>query len=643
MADFRKLFPVLAVVGMMFMATSASAQTFSCNGNAGVPPIVRAEGLTELVGDLVLNCTGGIVTVAGVAVPQVNVQIFLNTNVTSRLTDTSAAGGSYNEALLMIDDPAPAQQRLCANSGLACSIPGTGAVGSPGVAGGVNYAGAGGSLNVFQGQATGANSVVWLGVPVDPPGSTGTRIIRIVNVRANANQLGVSSTLIPTQIVMFISATGTSSIPINNPQQTVAFIQTGLTTSVTNLSGSGKTLLQCVSENRDLATDSSKAMQTGLTSYISFTEGFASSFKRRNVNLGSSGDVSPTPLAQNTPGAIYSTESGFYNDTFTTHNGGGKQGLADQGTRVMAKFSNIPAGVALYTNAYRIDVGGGLPSTYRDSTIGVADQTLVARLVTTDSNGNGSFSASTITGAGTSTGCGSFCGSAGSANLVPLTISNGSATAVWEVMNSNPLAGESLRFPVVFAYTANTSANLPGLGTPTVNLSFAPTSTVTTADRTSSLPRFADTSVSRNLQAVNSCTTNILFPFLTNQLGFDSGVAISNTSVDPFGTAPQAGTCKINYYGETTGGGAAPAAQTSGVVAAGKQLLFTLSSGGNLGMAATPGFQGYSIAQCGFQYAHGFAYISDVGSTKVSEAYLALILDGGLGARTPFLSEILGH
>ena len=597
--------------------------------------------MTELVGDLVLNCTGGIVTAASVAVPQTNVQIFLNTNVTSRLTDTGAVGGAYNEALLMIDDPIAANQVLCSGSGIACAVTGTGAVGSPGVAGGVNYAG-GTVTNVFQGQATGANSIVWLGVPIDPPGSTGTRIIRIVNVRANANQLGVSSTLIPTQIVMFISATGTSSVPINNPQQTVAFIQVGLTNSVTNM-GSGRTLLQCVSENSGLSTDSSKAMSQGIVATVNFTEGFASSFKRRNVAVGASADAASTVANQASPGAIYSSESGFYNSAFATHNGGGKQGLADNGTRLRAVFNNIPAGVAIYTNAYTITTSSSLPAAWSTSALGTTDQASSARLVTTDSNGNGAFAASTITGAGTTLPGGSFGGTSGTANLVPLTVSNGSATAVWEVMNSNPLAGETFRFPVVLAYTANTTANLPGLGTPTVGMSFAATSTVTTADRTSTIARFADTSSSKNLLALNSCTTNILFPFLTNQLGFDSGVAISNTSVDPFGTAPQAGTCKVWYYGGTTGGGAAPAAQTSQVVAAGAQLLFTLSSGGNLGMAATPGFQGYSIATCGFQMAHGFAYISDVGSQKVSEAYLALILDASFGSRTSFVSETLGH
>jgi hypothetical protein len=65
MVDFRKWFPVLAIVAVMFTLTapSASAQTvgpaFSCTANAGVPPVVRAEGITELTGDVILNCTGG--------------------------------------------------------------------------------------------------------------------------------------------------------------------------------------------------------------------------------------------------------------------------------------------------------------------------------------------------------------------------------------------------------------------------------------------------------------------------------------------------------------------------------------------------------------------------------------------------------
>jgi len=181
MVDFRKWFPALAVVALAFGAAStANAQqvaAFSCVGNAGVPPIVRAEGLTELVGDLVLNCTGGTPTAAGSPVPQANVQIFLNTNVTSRLV-----ADPWSEALLMIDEPTAAAQRYCSVNG-GCAITGVGAAaGSDGFVDGVDYdetSGTGTVPNVYQGRNAGANSIVWLGVPIDPPGARDAQLIRV--------------------------------------------------------------------------------------------------------------------------------------------------------------------------------------------------------------------------------------------------------------------------------------------------------------------------------------------------------------------------------------------------------------------------------------------------------------------------------
>ena len=87
MVAFRKLFPVLAIGAFLLgTATTASAQAVGgnplrCDTNAGVPPVVRAEGHTELVGDIVLVCTGGNPTSPFLA----NFQLFLNTNVTSRI------------------------------------------------------------------------------------------------------------------------------------------------------------------------------------------------------------------------------------------------------------------------------------------------------------------------------------------------------------------------------------------------------------------------------------------------------------------------------------------------------------------------------------------------------------------------------
>jgi len=642
MVDFRKWFPALAVVALAFGAAStANAQqvaAFSCVGNAGVPPIVRAEGLTELVGDLVLNCTGGTPTAAGAPVPQANVQIFLNTNVTSRLV-----ADPWSEALLMIDEPSAAAQRYCSVNG-GCAITGVGAAaGSDGFADGVDYdetSGTGTVPNVYQGRNAGANSIVWLGVPIDPPGTNATRVIRITNIRANANQLGVSSTLIPTQIVMFISVTGTTSVPINNPQQTVAFIQPGLSFSTRQAVNS---YLQCVSFNSAAATDSSKALVNGMGTVVRFSEGFASAFKRRNAAAYVDGDTSPTPVDQNVPGAIYNTESGFLNQTpaivtGSSANGLAAAGLADHGTRLMARFANVPAGVVLYASLYPVvtcsDCGPSSRPAITAARAATTSTLTMARLVTTDANGGGSFSR--VTGTNTS----SFDGGAATA---PIALNNGAGMATWEVLQADPLTSQTYEFGIGVSYVANTSNNLPGLGSATVAGSFAPLSTVTTQSASAPLPRFADTSSARTIFTISACTTNILFVFLTNQAGFDSGIAISNTSVDPFGTAPQSGPCKLNYYGETTGGGAAPAAQTSAVVPAGKQLTAVLSTGGNYGIAATPGFQGYMIAQCQFQYAHGFAFISDVGANRVSEAYQALILDSALPSRTLFQSEILGH
>ena len=642
MVDFRKWFPALAVVALAFGAAStANAQqvaAFSCVGNAGVPPIVRAEGLTELVGDLVLNCTGGTPTAAGNPVPQANVQIFLNTNVTSRLVSDP-----WSEALLMIDEPTAAAQRYCSVNG-GCAITGVGAAaGSDGFVDGVDYdetSGTGTVPNVYQGRNAGANSIVWLGVPIDPPGTNATRVIRITNIRANANQLGVSSTLIPTQIVMFISVTGTTSVPINNPQQTVAFIQPGLSFSTRQAVNS---YLQCVSFNSAAATDSSKALINGMGTIVRFAEGFASSFKRRNAAAYADGDTSPTPVNQNVPGAIYNTESGFLNQTpaivtGSSANGLAAAGLADHGTRLMARFANVPAGVVLYASLYPVstcsDCGPGSRPAISSVRSATSVTATMARLVTTDANGGGSFSR--VTGTNSS----SFDGGAATA---PIALNNGAGMATWEVLQADPLTSQTYEFGIGVSYVANTSNNLPGLGSATVAGSFAPLSTVTTQSASAPLPRFADTSSARTIFTISACTTNILFVFLTNQAGFDSGIAISNTSVDPFGTAPQSGPCKLNYYGETTGGGAAPAAQTSAVVPAGKQLTAVLSTGGNYGIAATPGFQGYMIAQCQFQYAHGFAFISDVGANRVSEAYLGLILDSALSSRTLFQSEILGH
>jgi len=575
MVSFRKSLLLMAL--LVVVTGIASAQVFNplqCVANAGVPPIARAEGVAEEVGQVVIVCTGGNPTAVGAPIPTVNVQIFLNTNVTSRLV------GSGSEAMLLIDEPAPAIQSTCLAPG-NCTL--TSANGN----GTGNYVG-GGRFNVYQAVQSGANSVTWLGVPVDPPGTAGNRIIRLANVRANANQLGVSSTLIPTSINMFISISGTGSLALTNPQLTVAFVQPGMTFSAT-----GGNYNQC---------------EPGTYQYnITFTERFGTAFRHNNPNF----DDTTQPAGQDdiyhqyVPGKIYNTESMFSNASPATGNTGMPvgTGVATQGTRLIARFSNVPANITL-------SVVNGSKNTSGDT----------ANLVTGhDANGAGgtvaypSWTQPTFPGLPVA-----------STGTTTVSLSGGAGVAVWEVVASNPGAISGLTFTVNVTYGSNP---LPGLGTATVTGNYAPTTTVFTASSTAPVPRFVDNPQSATTFTINPCQTNILYPFVSNQAGFDTGLVVSNTSLDPYGTVPQRGPCNVYYYGATAGGGAAPATQTSGTVNEGTQLVFTLSAGGNLNIAATPGFQGYIIIRCNFQYGHGFAFVSDLGAQRLAMGYIPLILD----------------
>jgi hypothetical protein len=108
MADFRRCILAFAVVALLVgLVPTASAQVVNgvqCIANAAVPPTLRSEGLTELVGDIVLNCSGGTPTPAGQQIPQANISIFLNTQVTSRLLNST-----LSEAILTVDEPSAAQ------------------------------------------------------------------------------------------------------------------------------------------------------------------------------------------------------------------------------------------------------------------------------------------------------------------------------------------------------------------------------------------------------------------------------------------------------------------------------------------------------------------------------------------------------
>ncbi len=695
MVDSRKLLIAFTALALLVAFGSiANAQPvpgqppgFTCVANAGNPVIVRTEGITELVGDLLLQCTGGVPTPAGQNIPQQNITATLNTNITSRLL-----GGGFIDALLLIDEPYPVLPATNQNpppsqvptpagapTQIMCRSNTTGGtLSSPvgcnvekgtfnGVAPGLPGAAASPyqtQANVFVAMAAAVNQVTWLGVPIDAPGTNFVRSLRITNVRANACQLGLSSTLIPTQIVMFISVNGSQNITINNPQQTVAFIQQGLI-----VGSSPSNLTQCVNLNvggggNGLNFFGGNPIGTAEAA-VNLREGFAASFKRRDVPVTTATSIGFNGVAegvQNVPGFSYNTESGLQPQTAL--DGATGLGLADFATRFLIRLNNVGVGVRiLFPVAVPLTTNNGgsvgaptLPSNFATGGSPAIFTGGFIRLIGGTSDPQGNFPANT---SGFATPTTTFSGGTvflpssafkGPGAVTPfnggveVVGTGGTVTAVYEVVNADPAAVEQANVPIGVAFISNTAQNLPAPGQTTVNASFAPLSTVNTASGSAPIPRFCDQSVARNLFAINICQCNLLFPFVTNQAGFDTGIALANTSQDPYGTAVQSGTIKYFYYGNTVGGGPAPPPQTtSSNVPGGSENIFTLSNGGNFGIAATPGFQGYIIAIANFQYCHAFAFISDVGAQRLAEGYVAIQLDiPGLN-RTGIVGENEGH
>jgi hypothetical protein len=562
MVDFRKLFLALAVL-VLVLTTVASAQTYHCDASAG-SPLIRSEGIAEIVGDIVLNCSGNVPT-GGI---QANIRVQLNTNITSNVLS-----GSTLDAVLLVDE-------LASNAtpwrGRYPTFP--------------DY-----RQNIFQGTRISDTEVEFNGVVLSASGSSaGIQQIRIKNVRANASALGTNNGVI-FAIVNITGFSGTTAVPVNNAVLRVADTRPGLIFNTRATSGS----------TTDTAVGFRSCVQPGTnTVRLIFTEGFASSFR---IGYNSAAD-------HTVPNADYGDESGFnpgaYDSANTTLIGASLIGVANQGTRLFARLSGIPSGIELRQP-------GVIPGSSVGGSISPSGSLAVTAISGPDSAGLGSTSTSD-----------------------PRTVPS-SGRIAYEVTTANTTSVSQVESVIVdlrIVYGTFDSPNSPPNGpwpaSVTAKGSFAPLSTVFTANADAKEPRFVDNAVDKPLFTIGACRTILLFPFVSQIPGWDTGIAISNTSADPLGTLPQAGACTLNYYGTSGGTGAAPSPQTTQSVPSGSQVVGSLSSGGSLGFPATVGFQGYIIAVCNFQYAHGYAFISDLGAQKLAQGYLALVIPD-IPARDP--------
>ena len=141
-------------------------------------------------------------------------------------------------------------------------------------------------------------------------------------------------------------------------------------------------------------------------------------------------------------------------------------------------------------------------------------------------------------------------------------------------------------------------------------------------DLGSPVPRFVGFARPQLALNLTNSRTRLLFPFVTALHGADTAISISNVSRDPFRTINQTGLCSIHFYGWIDNV-RVDLSYPSPSIVGGEHFAWTLSSGG--AVTATPGFQGYIIAQCDFP-ARGFATIlhSENGTTG---GYLAEVLN----------------
>jgi hypothetical protein len=286
MADFRRLLYAFAVVVFLASLTVPAYAQFTCNNFNAVNVPARAEGYTELVGDITFNCSanGQPSTTPGAVVPSVNISVSSNTNITSRILAVSATRlTTYNEALLIIDEPNTTKWnptgRPIANCGAngedsgpdgpgvchilappdprrtydgAVGVSATGLLGADAPCVSASTFGCG-RPNVFQGRNAASlisgqfNAIQFLEVPFDPPATSSNRSIRITNIRVDATRFGVSSPFSTVPVTATVSFGGSTTISVPDTTVTVAQVQQGMTTQVFGATG----FLQCIGTDQE--------------------------------------------------------------------------------------------------------------------------------------------------------------------------------------------------------------------------------------------------------------------------------------------------------------------------------------------------------------------------------------------------------
>jgi hypothetical protein len=217
------------------------------------------------------------------------------------------------------------------------------------------------------------------------------------------------------------------------------------------------------------------------------------------------------------------------------------------------------------------------------------------------------------------------------------TISTGSAiTYTFAITGDSTSAIDNTVLNFQIGYTnGKSSPALSGGTAPALGTVVTATATVSLGPSSGVVSFATNNEGGGTIATLGDCVTNLLFPFTTNQVGFDTNVQISNTSADKLafpsgGATAQAGTCTMTYYptdlttqtGSSAGAVGSPSQFTTPTIPAGGAYSFAQSA------STFKNQSGYMFAVCRFLDAHGFSFVVNGTPTTgtISQGLLALVI-----------------
>ncbi len=429
---------LFAIIPTSFTVARAQIPALTCATTA-TPLLIRAEGITERTGDIVISCSGGN---AGAQFTE-NVTVSLNVNVTNRID-----ANNVTDMILEADS------------------------------------GSGPQLVTVPGVLVSPTTVSWNGAKfkLSPQGALA---ITIANLRGNATQA------IPSpggQIFATLAVSGTGGFSVNNAALSVATTTPGLYTNHSSTQVCNQT----------------GASVPGNSSFASFISAGAIFFTTR-VTEGFAAALAPKADQQNLD--------------------------ADTGHRILVQYSGFPTGTQLYlpvavagSDALQPTAGGDFGPPASGGKYAPGKSSLLLSLVSgADANGAGGTPLYTPGAAG------SPAVTFDALQQIPVA-ADGSASAVYEVMDSSDFSLETAQFP--------TFVNIPKIFTGQVyqtneTVMLAPVSTVITASTSAPIPRFVATPAASDCAVLNDCSADYFPHVTTDQASLTYTVVAGSISTSP--------------------------------------------------------------------------------------------------------------